>query len=186
MRIILLFLSLVPFLCWLLIAVIIILYGFRPSYLYLQIALLGFSLWWPKMHQKFHHVLYAVKHKELLSKIESENWIPAEFEKDGTEDKLHIIADDIGIIAKKDNIILIANSNDSLFEIDPTRCIVLAKATAYSSSIRLIYKEGRGRAYSMSITPYYRGDDLEIAAHPKKKVQWFAEWIDADIEMAPS
>jgi len=133
---------------------------------------------------KMFHSVYAGHFKREIASLDSDaDWLAMDLEILGTEDKLHIIPDDCGIIFKKENKIFIETIRGRSFEMNPTECVfVFTSKTSLACTITIINAISGEPVFDYSITPHYKGNETEIPAHSGKKAMWFAEWFGCGIE----
>lgn len=133
---------------------------------------------------KMFHTVYA-RHfrREIASLDTSDDWLAIDLEILGTEDKLHILPDDCGIVFRKDNKIFIETIRGRSFEMNPDECIfVFTSKTSLACTITILDITTGEPVLDFSVTPHYKGEQTEIPAHSGKKAKWFAEWFGCSIE----
>lgn len=131
-----------------------------------------------------------VKHQNIffrpiisrLGKLPDDQWIPIELEKSGTEDRLHIVADEFGVIYKSINRLHIITAKREIASGLPEDFLILAKINKYSLSCCLVGKQDRSPVCEYNFSPKYSGIDLEIAGSSEKRIAWLSEWMGVGYE----
>ena len=185
-RRVMLFIVTLPFVCWLGGIAGVVFFWNDPLLLLVSVIIFvgGFALSFTQL--KMFHKIYA-KHfrREIAGLDRDEDWLAIDLEILGTEDKLHIIPDDCGIIFKKDNKIFLETIRGRTFELNPAECVfVFTSQTSLACTITIINSTSGEPALDFSVTPHYKGSETEIPAHSGKKAKWFADWFGCGIESA--
>lgn len=174
-----------PFICWLGgIAGIIIFWG-NPVVVPLAALLFiaGFPL--SVAHLKFIHQIYAGYFRRELEGLQDRDWLAIDLEILGTENKLHIVPDDCGVIFKKDDKIFLETVRGRTFALAPAELILLfTSKSSLACTITVLNAKTRTPVFDYSVTPHYKGSSLEIPSHAGMKAKWFADWLGCGIEDA--
>ena len=151
-----------------LVSIIVIIVGFVFSFTQLKM---------------FHKVYSRHFRREIANLDNDEDWLAIDLEILGTEDKLHILPDDCGIVFRKNNKIFIETIRGRSFEMNPAECVfIFTSETSLACTITIINSTSGEPVFDYSITPHYKGEETEIPAHSGKKARWFAEWFGCGIE----
>lgn len=183
-RHIMLFIVFLPFVCWVGGITCIYVFWSNPMILIISalVVVLGFRL--SMIQPKLFHSIYARHFRREIASLDSDaDWLAMDLEILGTEDKLHILPDDCGIIFKKDNKVFIETIRGRSFEMNPRECVfVFTSKTSLACTITVLNATTSEAVLDYSITPHYKGDKTEIPAHSGKKAKWFSEWFGCRIE----
>jgi hypothetical protein len=149
-----LLIALSPFICWLGgIAGIIIFWGnpvLTPVSALLFIA--GFPL--SLAHLKFIHKTYGRYFRRELDGLKDKDWLAIDFEILGTENKLHIVPDDCGVVFKKDNKVFLETVRGRSFVISPPECLLLfTSKTSLACTISILNGNTGEPLLDYSVTP---------------------------------
>ena len=183
-RHIMLFIVFLPYVFWLGGLTGIIIFWSNPMILIISalVVVLGFRF--SIIQLKLFHSIYARHFKREIASLDSDaDWLAVDLEILGTEDKLHIVPDDCGIVFRKDNKIFIETIRGRSFEMNPAECaFIFTSNTSLACTITIINAITGEPVFDYSVTPHYKGEETEIPAHSGKKARWFAEWFGCELE----
>ena len=183
-RHIMLFIVFVPYICWVSGITCIYIFWSNPMILIISTLLIVFGFRFSMLQSKLFHSVYGRHFRREIANLDGDkDWLAVELEVLGTEDKLHIVSDDCGIIFKKDNEIFIETIRGRSFQMNPSECVfVFTSKTSLACTITILNATTRKPVLDYSVTPHYKGNQTEIPAHSGKKAKWFAEWFGCKIE----
>lgn len=183
-RYLMLLIVFLPYVFWVGGIVCIYIFWSNPMILVISVLSVIFGFRFALLQVKMFHTVYA-RHfrREIASLDTSDDWLAIDLEILGTEDKLHILPDDCGIVFRKDNKIFIETIRGRSFEMNPDECIfVFTSKTSLACTITILDITTGEPVLDFSVTPHYKGEQTEIPAHSGKKAKWFAEWFGCSIE----
>ena len=183
-RHIMLFIVFLPYVFWLGGLTGIIVFWSNPMILIMSTLLVVLGFRFSIIQLKLFHSIYARHFKREIANLNSDDdWLAIDLEILGTEDRLHIVPDDCGIVFRKDNKIFIETIRGRSFEMNPAECaFIFTSNTSLACTITIINAITGEPVFDYSITPHYKGEETEIPAHSGKKARWFAEWFGCKIE----
>jgi len=183
-RHIMLFIVFLPYVFWLGGLAGIIVFWSNPMILIISTLVIVLGFRFSIIQLKLFHSIYARHFKREIASLDNDDdWLAVDLEILGTEDKLHIVPDDCGIVFRKDNKIFIETIRGRSFEMNPAECsFIFTSDTSLACTITIINAITGKPVFDYSVTPHYKGDQTEIPAHSGKKAKWFSEWFGCKIE----
>jgi hypothetical protein len=179
MKLFLLFLAFCPTICWITGAIGMVFFrnSTLATFFFLGLFPIGFLIL--KLTVLIQKSFY-VHIKNGVGNVPDDDWIPAELEKLGTEDKLHVFPDELAIIYKKNGKVCIASQTRELISFNPGDALIIATIRKLSLSCSIVKKSDKTPLFDYSFSPKYSGKDLEFAGYPQKKIAWFSDWLGVE------
>ena len=181
-----LLMSMLPFFFWIaVIASVMLFWNYPLTLMIVVIAGLIIGLKWSMANLNKVHNIYAEYFRREIAGLDSDDWLAIDLEILGTEDKLHVVPDDCGIIFKKENKIFIETMRGRSYSMLPAECVfIFTSKTSLACTISIVNATTGEPVFDYSVTPHYRGDQTEIPAHSGRKARWFAEWFGCELKNA--
>lgn len=171
-----------PFVCWGLGLVGIVMYWRDPVFLVCSVLLIVTGFKNPIVNPKVV-ALYTHRFQDELRKVEKEDWICVDFEPLGSEKRFALVPADFGVAIRQGGLIVFRSVSGLNASIDPQVCrLVDTSPFSMACSVKLIDLNSNEVVFRYSITPQYKGDDLSIATKAHLRAAWFAKWIGCELE----
>lgn len=105
-------------------------------------------------------------------------WIPVEMEKTGTQDKLHIMPDTVGILQKTGDGLILRELQGREFHLARDQVLTTNVSKTNMTCSILFTDRHNNDLIGFVVTPRCIGAAMEVAAYGNSRYQWFLQWAD--------
>lgn len=147
-------------------------FGWDDKFIWIGGAIVIISIAWTTQGRKLHSWLYSRLFSRITDRLDPQSWIMIEMEQLGTEHKLHLVPDDVGILYKENGLLKIVSDGGADWEGRISE-LKFQKATdsTLTCCIRILDAHNDEPIFEYVFEP--------VCSAPSR-FEWFEQWVQQE------
>ena len=176
-RILMLFLSFVPFTLWVGGAIVVWQFWSTLSLRTAGVVLFGGGFFVISKLPKIAGFLFRSAYGSILENVDEKDWLGLDLEKTGTQGKLHMLPQMTGVMILESNQIRFVLLDGTEVSVPPSAKFTKVNKGNVSLAVQ-VTDENEQDLLGYVFQPQYRGSDMEVVGYADKQFEWFNKWLE--------
>jgi len=120
--------------------------------------------------------IYRIHLRKAVAEAGPDQWIPVGMEKTGTQDKLHLLPDTVGILQRTMEGLVLRELRGMEVLLPRSRFLATNLSKSTMTCAILFTDNNNNDLIGFVVTPCCTGASMEVAAYGHSRYQWFQQW----------